>query len=587
MAGAVRRAPLASTESHNPIRLRHTSGDDWRQREQNWSIGRPGHGPEVVSGNAPSRAFRAPCPSVTSRRGHSPWRWPASCGVRATAPRRTLTILSLACGRRTAWPQPLIGRPTWAARPRHGHVRDAKYQLRGIERHAAVGNLAGAVVVAGDGPGGAGGEPGVRVGRVHEGDAVAALVAGGGLVVHLWVPKTIATWADSRGNASARGLRQVPAGRSAPGRACDDLRLVGLKLIFLIVTRAVSLLSLSRREVWWKDAEILILRHQLAVTLREQPRAHARQTWPDRAWLALLARTLPVKRLAGLRLIVAPSSILRWHRDILRRRWARRSRCGHTGRPPTRRSIRSLVLRLARENESWGYRRVHGELAVLGVTVAPSTVWQILKDVGIGPAPRRDGPGWAEFLRSQAQAILALDVFTAGLLNGAKVYVLAVTGHGSRRIQVLGATEHPAQSWVAQQARNLLMDLDDIGIRVRLVLHDRDASFSAAFDAVFQSAGITVIRSAVQAPRTNSIMERWIGSCRRQILDRTLIWNQRHLTIVLREYEDFCNTHRPHRALNQAAPLRPLPGSVTDLDHLRVQRRDRAGGILHEYHLVA
>jgi transposase len=198
---------------------------------------------------------------------------------------------------------------------------------------------------------------------------------------------------------------------------------VGLKLIFLIVTRAVSLLGLSRREVWWKDAEILILRHQLAVAQREQPRAHARLTWPDRARLAPLAGTLPAGRLAGLRLIVTPSSILRWHRDILRRRWARRSRCGRTGRPPTRRNVVSLVLRLARENESWGYHRVHGELAALGVTVAPSTVWQILKDAGIVPAPRRDGPRWAEFLRSKAQAILALDFFTADLLNGAKVYV--------------------------------------------------------------------------------------------------------------------------------------------------------------------
>jgi hypothetical protein len=239
-----------------------------------------------------------------------------------------------------------------------------------------------------------------------------------------------------------------PTRQSAPGCACDDLRLVGLKLIFLIVTRAASLLGLYRREVWWKDAEILILRHQLAVALREQPRAHVRLTWPDRAWLALLAGTLPVKCLAGQRLIVAPGSVLRRHRDILRRRRARRSSCGRTGRPPTRRSIRSLVLRLARENESWGYRRVHGELAVLGVTVAPSTVWQILKDASIGPAPRRDGPGWAEFLRSQAQAILALDFFTADLLNGAKVYVLAVIEHGSRRIRVLGATEHPVQSWV-------------------------------------------------------------------------------------------------------------------------------------------
>src|ERR1017187_4788247 len=149
----------------------------------------------------------------------------------------------------------------------------------------------------------------------------------------------------------------------------------------------------------------------------------------------------------------------------------------------------------------------------------------------------RAGPGRADFLRSQAQAILALDFFTAGLLNGTKVYVLAVIEHGSRRARVLGATEHPVQSPVVQQARNLLMDLDDAGIRARFVLHDRDASFSAASGAVFQSAGITVIHSAVQAPRMNSIMERWIGSCRRELLDRTLIWNQRHLMIVLREYE--------------------------------------------------
>jgi putative transposase len=147
--------------------------------------------------------------------------------------------------------------------------------------------------------------------------------------------------------------------------------------------------------------------------------------------------------------------------------------------------------------------------------------------------------------------------------------------------------EHPVQSWTVQQARNLLMDLDDAGIRARFVLHDRDASFSAALDAVFQSAGIRVIHSAVQAPRMNSLIGPWIGSCRRELLDRTLIWNQRHLMIVLREYEDFCNTHRPHRALKQAAPFRPLPDGVTDLDHFRVRRRDRAGGILHEYHLVA
>ena len=203
-----------------------------------------------------------------------------------------------------------------------------------------------------------------------------------------------------------------------------------------------------------------------------------------------------------------------------------------------------MVLRLARENESWGYRRIHGELAGLGITVAPSTVWRILKNAGIDPAPRREGPGWAGFLRSQAQGILALDFFAA----------------------------------------DLLIDLEDVGTRVKLVLHDRDASLIAAFDEVFRANGARIIRAAVQAPRMNSIMERWVGSCRHEMLDRTLVWNQRHLMIMLREYEDFYNTHRPHRALNQAAPLRPLPESVTYLDHFRIRRRDRAGGVIHEYH---
>jgi putative transposase len=196
------------------------------------------------------------------------------------------------------------------------------------------------------------------------------------------------------------------AGRCWPCWGWDDLRLVGLKLIFLIASRVVSLLGLWRRKSWWKDAEILMLRHQLAVALRERPGAPARLTWPDRAWLAILAGTLPAGWLAGIRLIVTPATVLRWHRDIVRHRWARLSR---SGRPATHRKVRSVVLRLARENEAWGYRRIHGELAGLGIMVAPSTVWQILKNAGIDPAPRRDGPGWAEFLRSQAQGILALD----------------------------------------------------------------------------------------------------------------------------------------------------------------------------------
>jgi transposase len=171
-----------------------------------------------------------------------------------------------------------------------------------------------------------------------------------------------------------------------------------LKLIFLVVTRAVSLLHLSRREWWRKDAEILMLRHQLAVAERERPRAHSRLTSPDRAWLALLAGTVPTERLAAMQLIVTAGTILRWQRDIVRRRWARLSRRGRSGRPATHRKVRSVVLRLARENESWGYRRIHGELARLGITVAPSTVWQVLKSAGLlqhAPATPHPEPGRA------------------------------------------------------------------------------------------------------------------------------------------------------------------------------------------------
>jgi transposase InsO family protein len=167
------------------------------------------------------------------------------------------------------------------------------------------------------------------------------------------------------------------------------------------------------------------------------------------------------------------------------------------------------------------------------------------------------------------------------------VHVLAVIEYGTRRVRILGATEHPVQAWVVQQARNLLMDLADAGTQVRFMIHDRDASVTAAFDELFRAAGTRIVPSAIQAPRTNSVMERWIGSCRRELLDRTLVWNQQQLMTLLREYEDFYNNHRPHRALKQAAPLRPLPDNVTNLDRFRVQRRDRAGGIIHEYRQVA
>ena len=199
-------------------------------------------------------------------------------------------------------------------------------------------------------------------------------------------------------------------------------------------------------------------------------------------------------------------------------------------------------------------RRIHGELAGLGVKVAASTVWEILKNAGIGPAPRRIGPGWSLFLRSQAEAILACDFFTADLLDGTQAYVLAVIEHATRRIRILGVTLHPTGEWTAQQARNLLMDLGEQAHRVKFMIRDRGSNFTAAFDAVLADAGIRTVLCNVRTPRMNAIAERWIGGCRRELLDRTLIWNQAHLRRILREYE----THQPGSpgALLHRGPLR-------------------------------
>ena len=334
-----------------------------------------------------------------------------------------------------------------------------------------------------------------------------------------------------------------------------------LQFAFLLITRVASWLRLSRREEAWKTAEILILRHQLAVLQRQQ-RHRPRLNWADRALLATLLGVIPTARRHGLRLLVTPGTIVRWRRDIVRRHWAARSMRGRTGRPATRRNIRALVLRLARENPEWGYRRIHGELAVLGVPVAASTVWEILKNAGIEPAPRRTGPTWSQFLRSQAGAILACDLFTADLLDGTQAYVLAVIEHATRRIRILGVTQHPTGAWTAQQARNLLMDLGEQAHRVKFMIRDRGSNFTSAFDAILADAGIRTVLCRIRTPRMNAIAERWIGGCRRELVDRTLIWNQNHLRRILREYETHHNQHRPHRSLSGAAPLKPLPEPV-------------------------
>ncbi|MER8160865.1 integrase core domain-containing protein [Streptomyces sp. NPDC094472] len=336
-----------------------------------------------------------------------------------------------------------------------------------------------------------------------------------------------------------------------------------------------------------KDLEILTLRHQVAVLQRTVDRPQL--TWPDRALLAACYTAFREHGSAGLRLIVSPDTLLRRHRDLLRRRHAKASRLKRRGRARTVRSVRILVLRLVRENPSWGYRRVHGELSALGIKVTASTVWSIIKEHGIPPAPEREHTTRAAFLPSQPDAILAADFFETKTLTGATLYVLAVIEHASRRIRIPGATAHPTAARVTQLARNMVIDLHHANARAKYLIRDRDVRYPTAFDAVLQAEDIKVIQTGIRIPRMNAITERWVRSCRAELLDRTLIWNKTHLLHALREYEQFYSDHRPHRTLKGAAPLRPLPAPVVQPDrlaHLDIHRRDRLSGILHEYHHV-
>ncbi|WP_344412646.1 integrase core domain-containing protein [Amycolatopsis minnesotensis] len=352
-----------------------------------------------------------------------------------------------------------------------------------------------------------------------------------------------------------------------------------MRLLYLLVARVFGWLVLCSRSDGAKDVEILVLRHQLAVLRRQVARPHL--SWADRAVLAALVRLVPNWR--RLRLIVSPRTILRWHATLVRRRWTYRR---HPGRPRADLAIRRLVVEMARDNPWWGYRRIHGELVGLGHAIAASTVWKILKDAGLDPAPRRSGPTWKQFLTTQAKGILAVDFFHVDTVLLRRLYVLFVVEHDRRRVRIAGVTAHPTAEWVVQRARNLLVELDDRVDGLRFLIRDRDAKFTAAFDAVFESVGIDILRCPVRAPRANAIAERWVGSVRRECLDRMLVVNRRHLEKVLAEYVDHFNQHRPHRSLDQRPPDQVLvPVRMTGVG--RIRQRDRLSGLIREYQQVA
>jgi transposase InsO family protein len=295
--------------------------------------------------------------------------------------------------------------------------------------------------------------------------------------------------------------------------------------------------------------------------------------------LAALARLLPPRRRHGL--VVTPQTLLRWHREFVRRKWAQPRRS--PGRPPVDGRVRELVLRFAGENPGWGYPRIAGELHKLGLRVSLSTIRRILLANRLGPAPRRSGQSWREFLRLQAASMLACDFFTVETISLRRFYVLFFIELESRRVHLAGCTTNPTGAWVTQQARNLGLDFAEQG--VRFLIRDRDSNYSGPFDQVVRSEGIRIVKTPVRAPKANAIAERFVRTVPAECLDWLLILNRRHLEGVLRVYIDHYNRERPHRALELRPPEpderrdRPLVSEI--------RRRDRLGGLIHEYHRVA
>src|ERR1022692_2541329 len=331
-----------------------------------------------------------------------------------------------------------------------------------------------------------------------------------------------------------------------------------------------------------KDAELLVLRHENAVLRRHASRV--RYEPADRAWFAALAPFIPRRQRAGI-FPVTPATLLAWHRKLIARKYDTSTR-RRPGRPPAVRDIARVAVRLARENPLWGYRRIHGELTKLGVTAAPSTVYEILRAAGIDPAPRRSGPTWRQFLHAQAAGILAVDFLHVDTVLLKRLYVLVFIEHGTRRMHLGGVTAHPTGEWTVQHARNLALNLDERFEDFRFLIRDRGSNFTASFDAVFQSAGTMILRTAVQAPRMNAICERLIGTLRRELLDRVLILGETHLRAVLAEYQEHYNTARPHQGIGQRVPddeRDTHPATLTNVDARQIRRKPVLNGLINEY----
>jgi transposase InsO family protein len=353
-----------------------------------------------------------------------------------------------------------------------------------------------------------------------------------------------------------------------------------LRLLYLILCQLLGWLALLARRQTSKNAALLVLRHEVAVLRRQiaRPQSHLAGSGDPRSLDQAPFQAAPT-----------PSPRHTGHPAALA------SGPGQSpldqAAPPTRSTVAGASVAAPDRADgggdpTWGYRRIHGELVQLGYRVAPSTVWRLLKRADIDPAPRRAGLTWRQLLSAQAKSMLACDFFHVDTVLLRRLYVLFVLEVASRRVHILGVTANPTGAWMTQQARNLLMELADRVGQFRFLIRDRDTKFTDSFDAVFGSEGIRILRTPVRAPRANAFAERWVGTVRRELLDRLLVVGQRQLEAVLAGYVAHYNEHRPHRALRQAPPLGVASPAALPAD-MRVVRVDRLGGLIHEYAQVA
>ena len=339
-----------------------------------------------------------------------------------------------------------------------------------------------------------------------------------------------------------------------------------------------SLARLTVRSGRSKDLEIIVLRHQLAVLRRPIDRPEL--TDADRSLLAAIAAALARPSRTGW--LVTPDTLLRQQRRRTVGHWTQPQR--PPGRPSTSAELRRLALRLAAENPTWGYRRIHGELAGLGHRLAASTVWQILNNARIDPAPARSEVTWSQFLRSQAA--VACDFATIETVTLRRFYLRFFIDIPTRTVYFAPITDHPTGVWTTQAARNLLLQHGHQLADAQALVRDRASQFIDAFDEIFRTEGMKILTTPVRTPVANAFAERWIGTLRRELLDRTIIWNRRQLNNLVVDYIDHYNTHRPHRSLDQRPPVATNPPDQPDR-HLQVVRTARCDGLINEYRNAA